>query len=347
MSAVRKSVKDYYGQVLKSSNDLLTSACTTKGRLPHRFRSLYVPPSVRDTYYGCGHPLVDDVRGQHILDLGCGTGRDSFLFAQLVGPTGRVTGVDMTANQLDIARNSIPDFLQHTSAPLNIEFKQGLIEELHAIQVDDDSIDVAVSNCVLNLTVDKRKALAQVFRVLRAGGEFIVSDVYATTRISDAARQDPIGWGECLGGALYERDFIDYCREAGFRDVRRVSSPSVINVRDTRLKELYGPDTQFLSITHRLVKIEDLDTRCEDYGDTATYNGSKKGDEDVFVLDTAHQFPTGEPVDVCRNTSKMLTTPRNTPYFDVQLGRDHLGPFRAQSAQSTQSTQSVKVSDCC
>lgn len=167
-------------------------------------------------------------------------------------------------------------------------------------------MDLVISNCVVNLSPDKRAVLREVFRVLASGGEFYFSDVYADRRLPAALRADPLLVGECLGGALYIEDFRRLCAETGFADVR-VLSRAPIAVTDATLAERLG-EARFFSVTHRLFKLPPgrLETLCEDYGQVATYKGTIPGAASAYSLDDHHRFERGKPALVCGNTASMV-----------------------------------------
>jgi arsenite methyltransferase len=162
---------------------------------------------------GCGNPsrLVALAPGQVVLDLGSGAGVDCFLAASQVGPTGRVIGVDMTPEMVSRARE-----LARTNGSQNVEFRLGEIEHL---PVADSSVDVVLSNCVINLAPDKRQVYREAFRVLRPGGRLAVADVLATRPIRDELRADPELWGSCSSGALSVTEVTETLREAGFQSI--------------------------------------------------------------------------------------------------------------------------------
>lgn len=167
-------VRRYYGEVLQSSQDLKTGACCTAEAMPPHLRALMADlhPEVVDRFYGCGSPLPPALAGMTVLDLGCGTGRDAYLLSRLVGEHGQVIGVDMTPEQLEVARRH-QDWhrARYGHAESNVRFVEGYIEDLAACGIADASIDVVVSNCVLNLAPDKAAVFAEIWRVLKPGGE--------------------------------------------------------------------------------------------------------------------------------------------------------------------------------
>lgn len=337
------AVKHYYGQVLKSSADLQTSACCLGEAMPTHLLPLLrkVHPEVLDRFYGCGSPLPPALEGATVLDLGCGSGRDAYLLSQLVGPAGRVIGVDMTAEQLAVARRH-QDWHAQQFGFANVEFRQGFIEDLADAGIADDSIDAVVSNCVLNLSPDKHRVFAEIFRVLKPGGELYFSDVFADRRIPAALAADPLLLGECLGGALYAEDFRRLLAEVGCHDARIVSSaPLAINNPDIERRLGF---VRFQSSTVRAFKLP-LEDRCEDFGQIATYRGGLPEHPHAFVLDDHHRFETGRPMRVCGNTADMLAGSRYAAHFRIEGDKStHFGLFDCSPAPGA--TQAV-AGACC
>ncbi len=174
---------------------------------------------------GCGNPtaLVELLPGEVVLDLGSGGGIDVLLSARHVGSAGKAYGLDMTDEMLALAREN-----QREAGVENVEFLKG---ELEDIPLPDASVDVIISNCVVNLSTDKDRALAEAFRVLRPGGRFAISDVLFqgdTALVPRTLLDDPGAWSACISGALEERDFIERLTRAGFAD----ASVEVTNVYD-------------------------------------------------------------------------------------------------------------------
>jgi arsenite methyltransferase len=196
-------VQDYYGRQLQSTNDLKTSACCDISAIPEWLKPLLskIHPDVLSRYYGCGLVCPPLLQGCRVLDLGCGSGRDVYALAQLVGPTGSVVGVDMTDEQLAIAEKHRTHHAEVFGFD-NVQFMQGYIERLEDLNLEPGSFDVIVSNCVVNLSPDKDAVMRGVHRLLKPGGEFFFSDVYADRRVPAAVRNDPVLYGECLGGCL-------------------------------------------------------------------------------------------------------------------------------------------------
>ena len=308
-------VQDYYGTQLQHSGDLKTNACCDASTLPVWLKPLLsrIHPEVLSRYYGCGlvcPPLLDGCR---VLDLGCGSGRDVYALAQLVGPRGQVIGVDMTAEQLAVAERHRA-WHRDAFGFGNVRFLQGYIERLAELGLDANSFDVIVSNCVVNLSPDKDAVLAGVQRLLKPGGEFYFSDVYADRRVPESVRNDPVLYGECLGGALYWNDFLRLAQRHGFIDPRLVEDRPLA-VTDPALAPRVG-NLRFFSATYRLFKLGTLESACEDYGQAVIYRGAIPEYAQRFVLDKHHAIETGRAFPVCGNTWRMLHETRFAAHFD-------------------------------
>ncbi|MGE0707292.1 MAG: methyltransferase domain-containing protein [Planctomycetota bacterium] len=318
----RAFLQDYYGRRLQSSADLSEQACCTTATAAHHKDTLaLLPDEVVRRHYGCGCPLPeDDLRGLTCLDLGSGAGVDAFILSRLVGPEGHVHGVDMTPEQLEVARRNAPLVAERFGFPRpNTTFHEGLIETADAIE--DASIDLVISDCVINLSPRKDLVLATIRRVLKPGGELYVSDIVADRRVPEPIRADPRLVAECLGGALYEHDWFDLLEEHGFRDARVVE-------RAVLQREAAGLPITFSSITCRAWKLDPaLDRRCEDYGQLATYTGAFPRCPARYLLDDHHVFERGRPAPVCRNTARMLSDTRLGRGFTVTAPLEHFGLF--------------------
>lgn len=332
------AVREYYGKVLQSQRDLKTSACCTTDALPPHVRAVMseIDDEVLDKFYGCGSPIPMALDGCTVLDLGCGTGRDVYVASKLVGPTGQVIGLDMTEEQLAVAvRHRASQAARFGFAESNVEFRHGYIEDLAAAGLGDDSVDVVISNCVLNLSPDKPAAFAEIFRVLKPGGELYFSDVFADRRVPEAVASDPVLYGECLGGALYIEDFRRLLRDLGCLDYRVVAQRT-IEIADPAMQRRVGPIT-FYSMTIRAFKLPDaVEDICEDYGQVAYYHGTIPEAPQRFELDDHHVFEPGRPVLVCGNTAAMLSETRFAPHFRVVGDRSvHYGAFDCAPAPAS------------
>ena len=173
-----------------------------------------LPASVTGAALGCGNPtaIAELAPGETVLDLGSGGGIDCFLAAQRVGPGGRVIGVDMTEEMIALARGNAAKV-----GATNVEFRRGQIE---ALPVQDESVDVLISNCVINLSPDKPRVLREAYRALKPGGRFRVSDMVLTKELDVAEREYLSEWAGCVAGALRPDEFARHLAAAGFVDVR-------------------------------------------------------------------------------------------------------------------------------
>lgn len=315
------SVSEYYGTTLQGSGDLKTNACCTSHVANPTIKDAIkqIHPDVLAKYYGCGFCTPDLLDGMTVLDLGCGAGRDVYIASQLVGPNGRVIGVDMTEEQLATAR----EFQSYHAEKFgfdNVEFHNGLIEKLDAIEsLKDGSVDIIISNCVINLCPDKDAVLESCHRLLKEGGELYFSDVYSNRRIPQALKDDEVLWGECLSGALYWNDFHNLGKKCGFADPRLVED-APITVDNREVQELIerggDSDLSFFSATYRLMKLESLEPFCEDYGQAVIYKGTIPRFESGWSLDDHHYMEAGKVFPVCGNTYNMLKQTRFEEHFE-------------------------------
>lgn len=308
-------VQDYYGRQLQHSDDLKTTACCDISQVPDWLKPLLakIHPEVLSRYYGCGLVCPPLLEGCRVLDLGCGSGRDVYALAQLVGASGEVVGVDMTEEQLAVAKKH-QDFHAEQFGYSNVKFLHGYIERLAELNLEPNSFDVIVSNCVINLSPEKDEVLKGVFNLLKPGGEFYFSDVYADRRVPNAVKNDPVLYGECLGGALYWNDFIRLAHRQGFIDPRLITDRR-LTITDPVLAKRTG-NIQFFSADYRLFKIPSLETACEDYGQAVIYQGTIPQHPDRFSLDKHHHIEAGRVFPVCGNTWLMLHQSRFAPHFD-------------------------------
>ncbi len=326
---MKESVKEYYGKVLAGTTDLKTDACCTDTGLPDYLKTAMsnIHVEVAARYYGCGLVVPHVLEGARILDLGSGSGRDCYLLAQLVGEHGSVVGVDMTEEQFEIANTHIEWHRDRFGyAKSNVEFKLGYIERLDELGLEDDSFDIIVSNCVINLSPDKEAVLKEAYRLLKPGGELYFSDVYSDRRVPQELLQDPVLYGECLSGALYWNDFLRLAASVGFTDTRLVEDrPIAIDNPD--IAQRIG-HINFYSATYRLFKIEGLENACEDYGQAVVYKGGIENSEHVFLLDKHHVIEKGRQFPVCGNTFRILNGSRFSDYFEFYGNWDtHFGIF--------------------
>lgn len=257
---IYEAVEERYGRLAEAAEaDAATQSCcqepeadgsccsstTSDLDLDLLYKDLYtadtgwLPVEVTTISLGCGDPitLAELTPGQTVLDLGSGGGIDCFMAARQVGPDGYVIGVDMTPAMIAKAnRNKAKVGLE------NVEFRQGLIE---AMPVDDNSIDVAISNCVINLSPDKPAVFRELFRVLKPGGRMAVSDMVTRGQFTPEERADRSAWAGCISGAEDVADYVEAMRAAGFTEisVRDKAAPDVelVNLaRDSGPAELFS-----------------------------------------------------------------------------------------------------------
>jgi len=329
MATKHQEVQEYYGKTLESGEDLKTNACCTIVAPPKYITKIMgqIADEVMAKYYGCGLTIPYELDGLRVLDLGSGSGRDCYIASKLVGQEGEVIGIDMTDEQLEVANKYIDYHTEKFGYKYsNVKFIKGNIDNLGELGLEEGSFDLIISNCVINLALDKEKVLADAYRLLKPGGEMYFSDVYSDRRVSKELQEDPVLWGECLSGALYWNDFLNISKKVGFTDPRAVENHP-ITVENPDLEEKLG-DYKFYSVTYRLWKIDGLESDCEDYGQACRYLGTIKGKSSSFDLDSGHHFEKGKMMTVCGNTYKMLYDTRLAKHFDFFGNWDtHYGIF--------------------
>jgi arsenite methyltransferase len=343
------ALRDYYGTILRGSADLKTSACCCSDEdLSPRVKAALaeIADEVLSRFYGCGSPLPPLLEGCTVLDLGCGAGRDAFLASRLVGPQGRVIGLDMTEEQLAVAQRNLDGQMRRFGyREANVDFRQGFIEDLHGAGIEDGSVDLVISNCVINLSPDKPAVFSEIFRVLKPGGELYFSDVFAGRRVPKRFHSDPVLHGECLAGAMYREDFRRLLRELGCLDHRTMSSRRIA-LESPEIEAAIGM-VDFYSVTVRAFKLE-LEDLCEDYGQVAVYHGTIPDWPHWLDLDDRHRLHTGKPMLVCGNTAAMLQDTRYGAHFAVSGDRSvHYGPFDCGSGAEKAAVDSGCGGACC
>jgi MoaA/NifB/PqqE/SkfB family radical SAM enzyme/SAM-dependent methyltransferase len=209
----RTAVKNFYSEAVgDTKKDILNPVCYPQELLEH------IPEAFRLRGYGCGSPVMDAgiEPGETVMDLGCGSGVECFIAARFAGVSGRVIGVDMLDPMLAFA-NRAADGVAENLGYANFDFRKGYLENL---PVEDHTVDVALSNCVMNLSTNKRKAFDEIYRVLKPGGRLVISDVVCETEPDPAIRNDDVLRGECIAGALRQRDLVGILEETGFEAIR-------------------------------------------------------------------------------------------------------------------------------
>jgi SAM-dependent methyltransferase len=220
MENARELVRKAYGDIARQRSSCCgpsRSCCSDKK--PYTVAAHPVPES--ELGLSCGDPVAFGYinEGDVVLDLGSGAGKDVFLAAQAVGAAGKVIGVDMTPEMLELARKNAARFFE-TTGLRNVEFHEGTIE---AVPVEDASVDVVISNCVINLSPDKSKVFREVHRVLRPGGRMVVSDIVLNRPLPESARSDADLYTACIAGALLREEYLHAIRDAGFEQVDLLS----------------------------------------------------------------------------------------------------------------------------
>ncbi len=213
----KKVVAEFYSGVAKRAS----SCCSPSPQTVARVERLYannetqgLPQSVVDASAGCGNPLaLSKVRpGDTVLDLGSGGGIDCFVAAKAVGPNGMVIGVDMTPDMIRLARENTKKL-----GATNVEFRLG---EIEVLPVSSQSVDLIISNCVINLSPDKDAVFREAFRVLKPGGQMVVSDIVLSAPLPENIAQDRDKWAACIGGAIQKDDYVGKMMMAGFFPVK-------------------------------------------------------------------------------------------------------------------------------
>jgi len=224
---LRETVRDRYADAARSVDQ---GCCTSayKTNTSNFGRDLYphddivtVPSGASDASLGCGNPtaVAELSEGETVLDLGSGAGIDVLLSAKRVGATGFAYGIDMTDEMLDLARRHA-----HEAGATNVEFRKGYIED---IPLDEASVDVVISNCVINLAADKSLVFAEMFRVLRPGGRIGISDVVAADALRPDDRAERGNWVGCIAGALSFTEYEEGLKSAGFTDIEITTTHDV------------------------------------------------------------------------------------------------------------------------
>jgi SAM-dependent methyltransferase len=214
-TSIHEVVREHYAERIKNSASCCgpSDCCSTDSSLYPTDLLTILPQGESAVSYGCGDPitLASLQPGQTVLDLGSGAGLDCFFAAKKVGETGHVIGVDMTPEMLERARGSAKRMNIQ-----NIEFRQGYIEEL---PVDSNTVDVIISNCVINLSPFKEKVFAETFRVLKPGGKLAVSDIVTDGELPEPIRNSLSAWAGCVAGAVDAKEYIGMMEAVGFTDI--------------------------------------------------------------------------------------------------------------------------------
>ena len=295
--SVRKSVNKFYASAAtQPQKELCCPTSYNPADLSH------IPPEVLNISYGCGSPVTQaNIKpGESVLDLGAGGGIDCFIAAKMVGERGRVIGVDMTDEMLKNA-NASREVVARNLGFDNVRFMKGFLEE---IPLANECVDLVTSNCVINLSAQKEKVFQELFRVLRTGGRFVISDIVSEREVPVSMKRDKKLWGECISGAITEAEFFNVTKKSGFYGL------GILN--RYLYKEIEG--FKFYSITASGYKYKKL-KECMYTGQYAIYKGPFGSVSD----DDGHTYLTGIPVEICTDTAWKLSNP---PYKGMFLLSD-------------------------
>ncbi len=327
------AVKDRYAQAAQAREVQL---CCPVDYDPSYLKVL--PTEVIERDYGCGDPSRHLRPGETVLDLGSGTGKICFIASQVVGPEGKVIGVDMTGEMLEVARRAAPEVAERIGYG-NVEFRRGRIQDLEldldllekrlaaspvssaegylelerltrdlrSLEplVESDSIDVVVSNCVLNLVAnaEKLQLFREIYRVLRRGGRAVISDIVADEEVPEEMQMDPELWSGCISGALTEHGFLATFEEAGFHGIRI-------------LERQAEPWQTVAGIELRSLTVEAFKGKagpCWERNQAVVYRGPFK----EVLDDDEHRYERGKRHAVCDKTFHLLTSAPYREHFDL------------------------------
>jgi len=309
---VRKLVNEFYATAaMQPQKELCCPSSYNPADLSH------IPQEVLNISYGCGSPVTQaNIKpGESVLDLGSGGGVDCFIAAKMAGEQGQVIGIDMTDEMLRNA-NASKEIVARNLGFDNVWFMKGFLEE---IPLADECVDVVTSNCVINLSTQKEKVFQEIFRVLRNGGRFVISDIVSDKEVPLSMKQDKKLWGECISGAVTEKEFFHITKKLGFYGLEVVNR--------YRYKEVER--VKFYSITARAYKYN-KSKECVYSGQYAIYNGPLSSVSD----DDNHTYPVGIPIEICTDTAWKLSNP----------------PYKGMFIISDMQNKDVKIScgpQCC
>jgi MoaA/NifB/PqqE/SkfB family radical SAM enzyme/SAM-dependent methyltransferase len=313
----RAAVQQFYGDAAeKPQPELCCPVGFDQNEVAH------IPKDVLERFYGCGSPVLDAQLqpGEVLMDLGSGAGIDCFVAAKKVGPAGRIIGIDMTDRMLSVAAENKPVVARNLGYDV-VEFREGYLEK---IPVDDGTVDVITSNCVVNLSPDKKAVFSEMRRTLRNRGRICISDIVSGEQVPVHMKVNPILWGECLSGALTQEELLTFLEEAGFYGLQILEK--------TLWKEVEG--IAFYSVTILGYRYEKEDG-CRFIGQKAVYLGPFKGVTD----EEGRYFPRNVAVEICTDTYKKLSTGVMRDSFSLIDGE---GPEHLASAECCSSEDS-----CC
>lgn len=329
--AITQAVSQRYAQAVTNGEQM----CCPTG-YNHEELGKFIPEAVLKVSYGCGTPVgLSTVQaGETVLDIGSGGGIDCFEASRRVGPTGKVIGIDMTDEMLALARTHAPAVATNLGYPSsNVDFRKGVADSM---PVEANSVDLIISNCVINLAPDKNKVFREMFRVIRQGGRFTISDIVADQPIPNYMIHDTRKWGDCLSGALTIQDYWGGLRQAGFRGLhqmtvipwRVIDGIHFLSVTLTGYKPIASPapvSSTFATYLGPFSRVKDEEGRTFYRGD------QQEIDEKTFTLLSLPSYKgsfsfTARPAPIPGHDSRLVSIkPQNTPciwegHFAILMG---------------------------
>lgn len=291
----REDVRDFYSNAAQASQ---ANLCCPTEYDPQDLS--HIPEAVREISYGCGSPVsqANIQLGDTVVDLGSGGGIDCFIAAKLVGQTGKVVGIDMTDEMLNVAQKNAVDVAENLGYN-NVEFKKGFLE---AIPLKDQTADVVTSNCVINLSTKKEEVFQEINRILKPGGRFVIADIISEKDVPEEMRNHQELWGECISGALTLEQFLKAARPHGFHGFQ---------IKKDYLWKIVE-DIKFYSYTLEACKPTSADTAsgCGEF--TAIYAGPFES-----IALNGNTYPVGVPVEIDEEQARLMQTPPYALHFIV------------------------------
>lgn len=309
----RNDVRDFYSKAAINVQESL--CCPTQYNLTDLS---HIPKEVAEISYGCGSPVGQAGlrEGEIMLDLGSGGGIDCFIASKHVGKTGKVYGIDMTEEMLKVSRSNAALVVKNLGYN-NIEFKQGFLED---IPIEDMSVDLVTSNCVINLSTKKNDVFKEIYRILKPNGRFLIADIISEVEVPEEMKNNKELWGECISGALTLKEFLNYAKDNQFKGLRIK--------KDYLWKEVNN--IKFYSYIIKGFKFISNKNLCEDKSVFATYVGPF--DSVTFQGTTFH---ISTPVKINKNTENLMSS------------HSYRGQFIITDSKIEKPTETDPESSCC
>ena len=309
----RADVKDFYSEAAVTAQENL--CCPTEYDLSDLS---HIPKEVTEISYGCGSPVgrAGLREGEVMVDLGSGGGIDCFIAAKHVGETGQVYGIDMTDEMLDVARKNSSQVVKNLGYN-NIKFKKGFLED---IPIEDTSVDLVTSNCVINLSTNKNAVFKEIHRILKPNGRFLIADIISEIEVPEEMRSNKELWGECISGALTLKEFLDHASNNNFN--------GLLIKKDYLWKEV--ANIKFYSYTIEGFKYESNRNLSDTKSVFATYAGPF--DSVIFQGTT---FQISIPIEIDKTTAELLSS------------HSYKGQFIITDPETEKPTEINTESSCC